>query len=70
MPDETKTDAVPKRSVSVVTLLLVAIVVALLVVALIIFTPLKRYIPGYGDVKEHADFITQLLKQAHSEAIS
>ncbi len=35
----------------------VAILVALLVVALIIFTPIKRYIPGYGDVKEHAELL-------------
>lgn len=35
----------------------VAIVVALLVISLIIFTPLKRYIPGYGDVKEHAELL-------------
>ena len=35
----------------------VIVLVALLVVGLIIFTPVKRYIPGYGDVKEHAELM-------------
>ena len=35
----------------------VIVFVALLVLLLIIFTPIKRYIPGYGDVKEHAELL-------------
>ena len=35
----------------------IMVLVALLVVALIIGTPLKRYIPGYGDVKERAELM-------------
>lgn len=35
----------------------VVVVVALLVASLIIFTPIKRYIPGYGNIKEHAELM-------------
>lgn len=33
----------------------VIVIVALFVLALIIFTPLKRYIPGYGDVRQYEE---------------
>ncbi len=40
----------------------IAVAVAILVITLIIFTPIKRYIPGYGDVKQQAELI-QLKKK-------
>ncbi len=33
------------------------VLVAILVLILVSLTPLKRYIPGYGDVKEHAELL-------------
>ena len=50
----------------------VVVVVALLVVCLIIFTPIKRYIPGYGDVKEHAELmrINEELQAMEEELIA
>ncbi len=35
----------------------IIVLVALMIIGLIIFTPIKRYIPGYGDVKEHAELM-------------
>ncbi len=35
----------------------VVVLVALLIWLLIVFTPIKRYVPGYGDVKEHAELL-------------
>ena len=35
----------------------VIVLVALVVVSLIVFTPLKRMIPGYGDVSKHAELL-------------
>lgn len=40
----------------------VVVLVALLVIGLIVMTPIKRYIPGYGDAREHAELI-RLTKQ-------
>ncbi len=35
----------------------IAVAVAILVIAIIVLTPVKRYIPGYGDVKQQAELI-------------
>ncbi len=35
----------------------IIVLVALMIIGLIIFTPIKRYIPGYGNVKEHAELM-------------
>ena len=35
----------------------IVLIVALLVTTLIIFTPVKRYIPGYGDVKQQSELM-------------
>ena len=35
----------------------IVLIVALIVGALIVFTPLKRYIPGYGDISEHKELM-------------
>ena len=35
----------------------IIVFVALIVISTIIFTPVKRYIPGYGDAKEHAELL-------------
>lgn len=38
-----------------ITICVVVVLVTLLVGSIIFFTPIKRYIPGYGDVKEHEE---------------
>ncbi len=35
----------------------IAVIVAMIVVSIIIFTPVKRYIPGYGDLNEHKELM-------------
>ncbi len=40
-----------------VLLCTIALFSALLVLSIVIFTPLKRYIPGYGDISEHEELI-------------
>ena len=35
----------------------VVVLVALLIIGLIVFTPLKRYIPGYGDDRVHSELM-------------
>ncbi|MFK8102989.1 MAG: M23 family metallopeptidase [Saprospiraceae bacterium] len=35
----------------------IVVSVALVVIALVIFTPVKRYIPGYGDINEHKELL-------------
>jgi len=45
---------------TVFSMLFVAI--ALLVVSLIVFTPVKRYIPGFGEIQEHSE-IMKMRKQ-------
>ncbi len=35
----------------------VVVLVALIIVGLIVFTPIKRYIPGYGDDRVHAELM-------------
>ena len=35
----------------------IVVAVALMVVALIVLTPIKRYIPGYGDIKERTELL-------------
>jgi len=35
----------------------IVVLVALVVISAIVFTPVKRYIPGYGDAKEHAELL-------------
>ncbi len=40
-----------------ITASLVIVSVAILIIALIAFTPLKRYIPGYGDVRQYEEVI-------------
>jgi len=35
----------------------IIVLVALVVISLIIFTPIKRFIPGYGDVSKHAELL-------------
>ncbi|MEM1322941.1 MAG: M23 family metallopeptidase [Bacteroidota bacterium] len=35
----------------------VVVLVALFVISIIIFTPVKRYIPGYGDASEHSELL-------------
>ena len=34
---------------------LIIVAVALLIIALVVLTPIKRYIPGYGDVKQYEE---------------
>lgn len=50
----------------------IVVVVALVVVSLIAFTPLKRYLPGYGDIKANEELSRinkelQELEKLHSE---
>lgn len=48
----------------------IAVVVALLVVVLVAFTPVRKYIPGYGDVNQNEELyqITQTLDSIEQEA--
>ena len=47
----------------------IVVLVALFVISAIIFTPVKRYIPGYGDAKEHAELLkmNQRLQEMEQE---
>jgi len=42
----------------------IAVAVAILVIVVIVFTPIKRYIPGYGDVKQQTE-LALLNKKIH-----
>jgi len=43
------------------------VLISLLVVAFIVFTPLKRLVPGYADVKNNKQFVELLKKIEHLE---
>lgn len=43
----------------------VFVLISIIILSLVFFTPLKKWIPGYGDIKDHTEFI-QLRKEMSS----